>query len=131
LAGFFCVIDLLMGTNAYLVNIPVLTIFKLNIWRIFTSLFINMSLINFLFSGLMVWYVSNQNETAEGSARIILKYIYYHLTIQIAYTLFGAIVLGLIFNQYRIFSSGIWPVYFVFITLRCMAQPEGYSRYSF
>jgi membrane associated rhomboid family serine protease len=117
-----------MGTNSLLVNIPVITIFKFQVWRVLTCIVTNMSIINLLFSGLMVWYVSNTSETQEGTARILLKYVYYHLVIQITYTVFGILVLGMMFNIWKVFSSGIWPVYFVFITLRCMANPEGYSQ---
>jgi membrane associated rhomboid family serine protease len=118
-----------MGTNIMLFNIPVLTVFKLNVWRIFTSFFTNMGLINFLFSGLMVWYVSNTTEAQEGTGRTILKYIYYHLVIQVIYTVFCVVVLGMMFGVYKVFSSGIWPVYFVFMTMTLMANPEGFTRF--
>ena len=76
----------------------------------------------------MVWFVSNTNEVNEGTARILLKYVYYHLVVQIVYALFGLLVMGLIFDVVKIFTSGIWPVYFVFLTITSMENPEGFTR---
>lgn len=118
-----------MGTNWLMFNVPVYTVYKLQIWRIFTSLFTNSGLINFLFSGLMVWYVSNTTEAQIGTGRTILKYLYFHVVIQVAYTIFVVVFLTMLFGIYRVMSSGIWPVYFVFMTMTLMKNPEGFSQF--
>jgi hypothetical protein len=112
----------------WLVNIPVVTIYKLQVWRIATSLFTPLGLISLLIAGLMVWYVSHTDEVEKGTARTLLKYVYYHVVVQAAFTLFAVLVVGGMFKYYKLVSSGIWPVYFVFMTMRLMANPEGYSQ---
>lgn len=94
------------------------------IWRLITSFFVNLGFLGLVISCLMVWYVSQSTEIYEGTARTLLKFLYYHLVVQIFYTIFGALVIGLIFGEFKILSSGIWPVYFVFLTLRCLQNPD-------
>lgn len=75
----------------------------------------------------MAWYISNGMELEQGTGRIFLKYIYYHVVIQTVYSLFGAFIMAKCFGILNMFSSGIWPVFFVFLTLRCLKEPEGFT----
>ena len=75
-----------------------------------------------------MWQVSNQDEVVLGTGRTILKYIYYHIAVQVTYTIFGVLVMYWMFGIVKVISSGIWAVYFVFLTLRCMKNPEGFSQ---
>lgn len=120
----FFIINLIFGTDAWLVNIPYLTVMRLNVWRLVTSFFVNQGFLQLIFSGLMIWQISHVNEAEEGTARIILKYSYYHLAIQTAYALFGVVVVYWLFGVLKIFSAGFWAVYFVFLTIGKMKDPE-------
>lgn len=85
-----------------------------------TSFLANLGFLGLAISCMMVWYVSQSTEVYEGTARTFLKFLYYHFWVQILYAVFGVVVAALIFGQFKILSSGIWPVYFVFLTLRCL-----------
>ena len=111
----------------FLVNIPYLTIMRLNLWRLVTSFFVNQGILGLIFSGLMIWQISHSNEVEEGTAKIFLKYMYYQITIQLAYALFGCLIVYGLFSIVKIFSSGFWAVYFVFLTVRCLKDPEAYT----
>lgn len=72
----------------------------------------------------MMLQISHTEENQEGTARIILKSIYYHIAIQIAYVLSGILIVHWIFGIVKISSSGFWGVYFAFYTVRCMKDPD-------
>jgi len=67
-------------------------------------------------------------ERVMGTARFFLDFTYKHLLVQVVFTLFGAIVVKSMFG-YQTYSYGIWPAYFVYITIRCMKNPKGITEY--
>jgi hypothetical protein len=67
-------------------------------------------------------------EKKFGTARFALDLIYKYVAVQIAYTIFAVLILFCVFKIGKTFSSGIWAVYFVFLTVRCMKNPDGFSQ---
>ena len=76
----------------------------------------------------MVYFLSVSDEREMGTARHFLTLTYRHVAVQVFYTLAGVLIGYFIFGFQRMFSSGIWPLYFVSLTLRCMKDPDGYSQ---
>lgn len=76
----------------------------------------------------MVYFLSTTDEKQQGTARFALNLIYRHTAVQVVYTLVGVLIGYFVFGIVRMMSSGIWAVYFVNLTLRCMQNPDGFSR---
>lgn len=57
----------------YLANIPVYTIFKLQVWRLFTSFISVADIFSLLFTLLMYFFVCMSEESDSGTSRFLLR----------------------------------------------------------
>jgi hypothetical protein len=121
------IVTMFIGVGVYLMNIPIFTIFKLQVWRVFLNYFVFTSIFSLIISLLVMYSLSTTEESERGTGRFILEIFYRNLAIQILFTAIG--ILGALFFDARMSSSGIWPVYFVFLTLRCLENPEGETTF--
>lgn len=110
------------GVGGYFVNITPDVILKLQIWRLFFSYFFIVGLISLLFTALVLFSLSMTEETALGSGRFFAQVFYRNLGVQVGVALIG-LVLYAAFNMHLL-SFGIWPVYFVYLTKRCLENPD-------
>ena len=109
----------------YLANIPVYTVFKLQVWRILTSFLSVNDIFSLLFTLIMCFFVCMSEESDIGTARFLLRVLFRNAAIQVVTTVAGlllALVVGL-----PVFSLGVWPVFFLLISLRMLADPDNYS----
>lgn len=128
-------IGMLTGLNFWLINIPYFTLYKFHIWTIFTSFYSNTSLIgvNFLLTQIVInilisFFLCNTWERKLGTGRLILDITIKNMVLQSAIAIFGAIILYSVFGIFQVLVFGIWPTYFVYLTMRCMKNPNGVTN---
>ena len=124
----------------FLANIPYFTIFKCQIWRLFTTAFITTGFINVIFS-LFIWYrYSIQNEIDMGTIKYMLNFFKNCFFIEIIYCCILLIISLIIRNTIMlkmklglggIRNDGLWPILMFEITLFCLTNPERDMRFFF
>ena len=124
----------------YLANVPYYTIYKIQIWRIITSTFLNTSLLNILF-GLLSWVKDGTAlELSMGTIRYMFVFLINGICIQIIHTLIIFIIFLILRNDkilslnaagYSVENNGLWPIIMAEMTLLCMANPESPMRLFF
>lgn len=117
-------LTVMTGFGYFFANVPVVTIFRLHVWRVFFCYFVIDNIISLLISYLVLFSLSMTEEAENGSGRFFIQIFKRNLAVQIMVTILG-VLLYLIFGIERIFSYGIWPVYFTYLTERCLENPEG------
>lgn len=117
------ILSLFSSINMSLINIPPITLFGFQIWRIFTSIVATPDFISGFFTLLMLFFISVTEEPRWGSSRLILTMYFRNLAIQLGVTFIGLIVT--LMTGLVTFSYGIFPAMIVVITIRCKENPEG------
>lgn len=122
----------------YLANIPYLTVFHGQIWRLFTTAFITTGLINVIFSLLIFYRYSIQSEKDMGTVKYMLIFFRNCLFIGIIYCLIVSIISLIIRNTILMKSKammggvrndGLWPILICEITVFCLSNPERDMRF--
>ena len=111
----------------FLINYPELTVFKIQVWRVLFSYVCVKNIISLVISLLVIFSLSMTEETQRGTGRYMLQLFWRNLIIQLGVTFFGAL-LYLLFEM-KVFSAGIWPVYFIYLTQQCYENPEGVTYF--
>jgi hypothetical protein len=120
-------LTMITGLGFLLINIPVYTVLKLQVWRVFFSYLVIMDIISLLITFLVLFSLSMTEEATAGTGRYMLQILYKNLAIQLGVTVVGLLFYAL-FGM-KVFSMGIWPVYFVYLTSRCLENPEGVTYF--
>lgn len=132
---FLCIINWFFNNISHILsNIPLNTIYKLQIWRFFTSSLMTTSIINVLL-GLIFWtWEGSSLETRLGTIQYIIIFIRNSFLIEVLYTLImGIIALILknknflakkINNKGLVRNCGFLPVIMCEITLLCICNPN-------
>ena len=124
----------------YLANIPYFTIFKGQIWRLFTTAFITTNLINVIFSLFIFYRYSIQNERDIGTVKYMLYFFRNCFFIEVIYCLILLIISLIIQNSIMlkmkltmggVRNDGLWPILMCEITLFCLSNPEQPMRFFF
>ena len=124
----------------YLANIPYFTIFKGQIWRLFTTAFITTNLINVIFSLFIFYRYSIQNERDIGTVKYMLYFFRNCFFIEVIYCLILLIISLIIRNSIMlkmkltmggVRNDGLWPILMCEITLFCLSNPEQPMRFFF
>ena len=109
----------------YSLNIPIITIYKFQLWRLFTSCFLHINILQLLFSLMSLIPITDILEKEQGSVGLLLDFFKKATLIQI---LFSVIVLALglieVIEVNMIFSCGLWSLVMYYLTLRCAMYPE-------
>ena len=122
----------------YLANIPFLTIFKIQIWRIFTGTLLTTNIINILLA-LLFWVdKASKLEKSIGTIQYCLIFFMNSFIIRIIYTIiivvFEIIVKDKVIKTGKvsgnIHSSGFWPVIICELSLLCLSNPNSQVRFS-
>ena len=120
-AGLFLA-SVLVPLDRLLMNEPQYTLLYLNVWRVVAPFLVTPDVFSFAFSLLALYMMSVTEERFAGSARYLLEVLYRSVAIQLVYTAVG---FGFwLFLGVDTRSFGVWPVYMVIITLRCLEFPE-------
>ena len=130
-----CILNLFLKNISYLLsNIPLNTIFHIQIWRLFSSALITTSIINVIL-GLIFWTREGSSlETRLGTMKYIIIFIRNTFLIELLYTIIISIISLIIKNKNflakKINNKGIvrncgfWPVIMCEITLLCICNPN-------
>lgn len=109
-------------------NIPLFTIYKIQIWRLMTSVFMTLSIINILFAFFAWLPDALKLEKSTGTVRYFFNFMINSTLIQILYTTI-VFFISLFFKQILMMpSSGLWPMIMAEITILCLTNPQGQLR---
>lgn len=108
----------------YLANIPYFTLYRFEIYRILTSVFMNNSIISVVFMWLFFPAMGSRMEQQQGSAAF--GWLIYASAIAINLAFVAICVVGSMFDGRVMLAecSGFWSVLFTLITLDCLAMPD-------
>lgn len=109
-----------------LMNTPAKTLGGFQIWRLFLPFLVCPEVISLLCTTFALYLMSLQDENRLGSARYIIGFFFKNLFLQVCVA-----VLGYPLNAWLhipINSLGVWPMYVLFTTVRCMKDPETESN---
>jgi len=108
----------------YLLNIPALTIYKLHIFSVFTTVFVNISIFTLLFA-LISWVPSAiVQEQQSGTIKYMINFLMHSTIIQVLYVFISFLLVSAISSMLTTPSSGLWPLLMAEITVSCCADPE-------
>ena len=118
----------------YLSNIPYFTIYKINIWRISTTILITTDILNIILS-LFFWIkYASELESSMGTIKYFLIFTMNSIIIQIFYTLISYLISLLINNKQfllakikdknDISNSGVWPYIICELSLLSLSNPN-------
>ena len=113
----------------YLINIPNLTVFHFQIWRLFTSCFITTNIFQIIIS-FFVWVKNASSLEIElGTIKYILVFFINAVFIQIIninLILFASLINKDIFelSKKAQHNSGLWGIIMCEMTLLCISNPE-------
>jgi len=114
-----------MDVLMYFADIPQYTIQNYRIWTIFTSWFVNVSIINLLF-GLLSWLPTAMKiETEVGTLKYALTFLLNTVIIQMVFVVFIFLVSYYSPMFYNYPSIGLWPFIMFEITIMCLSNPDG------
>lgn len=109
----------------YLSNIPIFTIKKFHIWRLFTSVFLTASIFNIFFA-FFSWIPDGiRLENTSGTMRYALNFLVNSILIQVLYCL-TMLIISFMAGEgaLKLPSSGLWPLIMAEITILCLANPD-------
>lgn len=114
-----------------LTNIPAYVIYNIQLWRLFTSTFVTLSIFNILF-GFLAWIPDAMRlEYTSGTIKYMFTFMINSISIQILYVGL-AFALSIISKQIILMSSsGLWPVIMSEITILCLTNPENQLKMMF
>ena len=118
----------------YLTNVPYYTVLRLQIWRLFTSVFITTSVFNIVFIFLFWLKDASMVEIKLGTLRYSIIMMFNSLCIQCIFTLFSFIFSFLSSKKYlysclespenrQVFNNGLSPMIMSEVVLLCLSNP--------
>lgn len=107
----------------YLINFPTISIGGFQIWRLLTTPFVHLGLLQLIFSMLVYLPEGAKNEREAGTLANLIDFSYLNLQIQIIYSLV-CLFFGIFMNVRTWHSICLWPVYMAYLTRKCMRNPE-------
>jgi len=107
-----------------LTNLPALIIYYFQIWRLFTSVFVTLSIFNVLFA-FMSWVPDAiRLENSVGTIKYMCTFFMHSLIIQLLYVIL-CLILSVFSDQFLVMpSSGLWPLIMAEITILCLTNPQ-------
>jgi membrane associated rhomboid family serine protease len=112
-------------------NIPLYTIYKFHLWRLITSVFMTLSIINIIFAFIAWLPDALKLEKSTGTVRYFLNFMINSILIQIMYTIIIFIISLFYKNILLMPSSGLWPMILAEITILCLSNPQGQLQMMF
>jgi len=121
---FYILSWFLISISKYLTNLPALVIYQFQIWRLFSSVFVTLSIFNILFAFLAWVPDAIKLEKSTGTIKYMCTFIINSLLIQLIYVML-CLILSLFSEQFLIMpSSGLWPLIMAEITILCLINPQ-------
>eukprot|EP01017_Pseudomicrothorax_dubius_P027059 TRINITY_DN3075_c0_g2_i1.p1 TRINITY_DN3075_c0_g2~~TRINITY_DN3075_c0_g2_i1.p1 ORF type:complete len:366 (-),score=64.94 TRINITY_DN3075_c0_g2_i1:886-1983(-) len=120
---FVFVASFIYPLNLLLANFPGSTILSIQLWRLLTAPFANLSLISLVFGLLVYLPDAAQREREVGTVLFAIDFLYLTVQIQLLFTIVG-FILGLIFSTSSISSYNLWPLFLAAVVKLCLGNPE-------
>lgn len=135
------VLNLFLPFVAFILSdIPYYTVFYVQIWRLFTTVFMTTGIFSIIFAFVFWIREASSLERSMGTIKYMVVFFMNSVLIQVIYCIV-MIFLALIFRSSRIMASkqflsgvrneGLWPVIMSEITLLCMSNPEAGMHFFF
>jgi membrane associated rhomboid family serine protease len=107
------------------INIPYKTILRFNVWRVFTSVFVTLNLLNILFAFLSWIPDAIRLENTIGTVKYGMNFMINATLINVFFIAF-MFVLAALFGKgaIEVKSAGLWPLIMAELTLLSLANPE-------
>ena len=130
-----CIINIFFTNISMLLsNIPYYIVYKIQIWRLFSSMLITTSIINVIL-GLIFWTREGTSlETRLGTVKYIIIFIRNSFLIEVLYAFIITIISLILKNKEfleqkinskgKVRNCGFWPVIMCEITLLCICNPN-------
>uniref|UniRef100_A0A7S4AWQ4 Peptidase S54 rhomboid domain-containing protein n=1 Tax=Pseudo-nitzschia australis TaxID=44445 RepID=A0A7S4AWQ4_9STRA len=124
------VINIFFDLNLGLGNIPFFTVYKFEIYRIFTSFFVCSGFFSLIFSYISFVPTGKRLEYSMGSAEFACLFLTIGVITNVAYIGLAFLLDTLLGGQHWLVvpSSGLWNVLFGVISMECTKAPRGSER---
>jgi hypothetical protein len=108
--------------SIFLVDFPLLTIYKLHLWRIFFCFIVPQGFLSLILCLWMIYSDIIRIEKSIGSMHLFLELFLKSALIQVLFV-FLALIFSFIFDQgmLKFPSQGLFPIIMLMITLRSLA----------
>ena len=107
-----------------LTNIPYFVLFNFQVWRLVTSTFVTISIINILFAFISWIPDAIKLENSTGTIKYMCNFFINSFLIQILY-IFLCLIFSLFSKTFLLLpSSGLWPLIMAEITILCLTNPQ-------
>ena len=114
-----------------LMNIPGKTFLGLQLWRLFTSVFLTPSILSIIF-GFMSWAPDAVRlEYTSGTVRYFLNFMINATLINFIYCVLMLLISVISKDALFMPSSGLWPLILAEITMLCLANPDNQMTFFF
>lgn len=120
-------VDCFVNLALWLVDIPEFTLLRFQLWRLLFPYLVSPDFLSLLITVFMLYILSMSEEIYLGTARYLLSLFCWNFWLQLLVASIG-LLLRFLFGV-RTVSFGIWPLFIVTLTLRCMKRPEEYSNF--
>lgn len=118
-----------LGFVLFFCNIPYYTLDEFHLWTLFTTVFINLDLLNLLFAFWSWLDLSAKLEIQSGTILYMLNFLAHNVLIQMLYLTIIYFLCFLYTPFYRQYSAGLWPLIMALITNECLKTPDGDSYF--
>ena len=117
----------------YLADIPYLTIFYIQIWRLITTSFMTTGILSIIFSFIFWFRDAVKLERKIGTIKYMLIFLINTIIIQILYCLLmfaislivqSSFALKMKITPNGIRNEGLWPILMCELTLLCLSNPD-------
>lgn len=122
---FFYILSWITPFIKNFLNIPLYTIYKIQLWRIFTSVFMTLSILNIIFAFFAWLPDAIKLEKSAGTIRYFFNFMLNSICIQLIYTTIAFFISLFASSFLLIPSSGLWPMILAEITILCLNNPQG------
>jgi len=121
---FYILSWFLSSVTKALLNLPLLTVYYFQIWRLLTTVFITLSIFNILFAFLAWIPDAIKLENSTGTVKYMCTFFTNSIIIQLIYIIIS-LVLSVFSQEVMIRpSSGLWPLILAEITILCLTNPQ-------
>lgn len=109
-----------------LINVPIFTIQYMQIWRLVTAPFIELSLLQLLFCMLSFLPTACNTERSLGTARYVAFFMMNFLILEslFAFLLYGLSFIPNLTLLRGTMTAGLWPLIMVQMVIRCNMNPD-------
>jgi len=124
------IVNLFFDSSFAFANKPVFTVYKFEVYRIVTSLFICSSFFSLIIAYFSFVPAGKRLEFSTGSTEFACNFLTIGVYTNVLYLVFTLILDSLVVSQYWLIipSFGLWNSFFGLISMECTKAPRGSMR---